>query len=187
MLGSLHIEMAMVSTIGDWVGEGGWPELLANANVTGQGNNSLLTGKVVAKSKCCHQVTAVVLHRLTRFAYTDNKHNIEMAFAPWRIYMEEKSPLFQYWSITLKMEMALLMLIRSIRSRRFNLYEYSIHQLLPWMFSLDHYHYARWLSIHAFDMDILDQTNLDVYLEFEENGNFVVARTRWVSIKDMNN
>ena len=78
MLGSLHIEMVMVSTIGDWVDEGGWLELLANANVTGQGNNSLLTGKVVAKSKYCHQVTAVVLHRLMRFAYEDNKHNIEM-------------------------------------------------------------------------------------------------------------
>ena len=75
------------------------------------------------------------------------------------------------------MGMALLMFIRSIRSRRFNLYKYSLHQLLPWMFSLDRHHYARWLSIHAFDMDILDQTNPDVYLEFEENGNFVVART----------
>ena len=73
--------------------------------------------------------------------------------------------------------MALLLFTRSIRSRKFNLYKYSIHQLLPWMFALDHYLYAWWLSVHIFDMDNLEQTNPDIFTEFEENGNFVVART----------
>ena len=63
------------------------------------------------------------------------------------------------------------------RSRSFALYKYSIHQLLPWIFALDHFLYARWLSVHVSDMDILAQTNPDIYVEFEENGNFVVARS----------
>ena len=50
-------------------------------------------------------------------------------------------------------------------------------QLLPWIFALDHFLYARWLSVHVSDIDILAETNPDVYVEFEENDNFVVAGT----------
>ena len=74
------------------------------------------------------------------------------------------------------MEM-LFLFTRSVRSRMFVLYKYSVHQLLPWIFAIDRFLYARWLSLHVSDMDILAQPNPDVYVEFEENGNFVVART----------
>ena len=40
------------------------------------------------------------------------------------------------------------------------------------------YHYARWLSVHALDMNSLQESNAYVFTEFEVNGNFVVARTR---------
>ena len=49
---------------------------------------------------------------------------------------------------------------------------------LMWMFGLDHYHYARWLLVLLFDMLRLKVTNPDIYREFEENGNFAVARTQ---------
>ena len=75
------------------------------------------------------------------------------------------------------MEMSLFLFTRSIRSRNFILYKYAIDGLLKWMFALDHYHYARWLSVHSLDMNTLEETNNYVYKEFEENGNFVVART----------
>ena len=91
--------------------------------------------------------------------------------------MEEENPFFKYWSIVLKLEMALLQFTRSLRSRNFTLYKHSIHQILPWLFALGHYLYARWLLVHVFDMDNLALTNPDVYIEFEENGNFVVAQT----------
>ena len=45
------------------------------------------------------------------------------------------------------------------------------------MFALDHFHYARWLCVHLFDMLALEVSNKYVYKEFEDNGNFVVART----------
>ena len=140
-------------------------------------NNHLLTGKSVANTKYLHQVTAVALYNLMKHGYDDDEDKDKKEFTIWRSEMEEKNPLFQYWSIVLKLEMTLLMFTRSLCSRNYNLYKYSINQILPWMFSLDHYHYARWLSVHAFDMDNLEQTNPDVHIEFSENGNFVVSRT----------
>ena len=43
--------------------------------------------------------------------------------------------------------------------------------------AFDHYNYARWMSVHQFDMEILHEANSLVYQEFHANGNFVVART----------
>lgn len=50
MLGALHIEMAMLSCIGDWVQENVWAIALSlsNSGVISPGNNSLLTGHDVA-------------------------------------------------------------------------------------------------------------------------------------------
>ena len=146
-----------------------------------------MTGHEVAKSKYAHQVTASVLYRLMRNTYEQKCANLEegahegenkVSLDSWRAEMEVRSPQFQFWSIALKMEMALFLFVRSIRARNFVLYKYAIDQLLPWMFAFDHIHYARWLSVHLHDMQVLDQTNPEIYKEFKNNGNFVVARTK---------
>ena len=54
VLGSLHVEMAMLSTLGDWFQGSGWLELLSVAKVTGTGNQAFLNGKEVSKTKYCH-------------------------------------------------------------------------------------------------------------------------------------
>ena len=64
------------------------------------------------------------------------------------------------------MEMALFLFVRSIRARNFVLYKYAIDQLFPWMFAIYHIHYARWLTIHLYD---LNQTNPEIYEEFKDN------------------
>ena len=181
VLGSLHVEMAMLSALGDWFQDSGWLSILSTAKVSGTGNQSLLTGKDVSKTKYCHQVTASVLYRLMLHSYDKavmNDEHEDLHFQSWRKQMEEKYPQFQYWSIGLKMEMSLFLFTRSIRSRNFKLYMHAIDGLLIWMFGLDHYHYARWLLVHLFDMLRLRVTNPYIYREFEENGHFTVARTQ---------
>ena len=91
--------------------------------------------------------------------------------------MKERSPQFQFWHIALSMEMDYLLFLRSIRSRNFDLYVHSLDKLLPWVFAFDHYNYARWISVHQFDMEMLHKKNPLVYQEFHAKGNFVVART----------
>ena len=43
---------------------------------------------------------------------------------------------------------------------------------------MDHFHYARRLSIYSYDMNKLKDSNDYVFTEFEENDNFLVARTQ---------
>ena len=94
--------------------------------------------------------------------------------------MEERSPQFQFWSLTLKIELDYLLFLRSIRSRNFELYVLSIAKILPWLFALDHYHYARWLSIHLYDMQRLEQTDPQIHHEFCMKGNFVVSQKKLI-------
>ena len=51
MLGALHIEMVMLSCIGDWLEDSGWTIALSNSGVTSSGNETLLTGHKVSKTK----------------------------------------------------------------------------------------------------------------------------------------
>lgn len=91
--------------------------------------------------------------------------------------MEKKHPQFQYWSITLKFQLSVMIFVKSIRSADFQLYKTSINNLLPWFFALDHVHYARWLSVHLCDMIQLQHTNPAVLLRFNE-GNFVICKSK---------
>ena len=56
----------------------------------------------------------------------------------------------------------------------FSLYVESIKALVPWFFSLEPYHYARWTPIHIRDMESLPET---IRIEFERNGHWVVHKT----------
>ena len=90
--------------------------------------------------------------------------------------MRKKSPSFSYWDNALRLELLLLMYVRSIRTGDFELYKQSISKILGWCFILDHTHYARWLSVHLRDMVNLQKTHPDVYDMFMK-GFFVVNKT----------
>ena len=160
MLGALHIEIAMLRCLGDWLQDSGWLTSLSNAGVTSPVNESLLTGHNIAPSKYAHQITAKVSYQLMLPAfkslnegYSEDKR--EQRFQEWCDKMKERSPQFQFWHTALLMEMDYLLFLRSIRSRKFDLYVRSLDKLLPWVFAFDHYNYARWISVHQFDMEML--------------------------------
>ena len=69
--------------------------------------------------------------------------------------------------------------ITSIRSANFKLYVQSLGVLLPLFFALDHYHYARWLSVHVRDLMHLPNLHPDLATEFLA-GKFVVNKTQRV-------
>ena len=155
LMGPLHIEMAFLSTLGDWLEDSGWTTAIGNARIARVGVvQSLVSGHDVARTKYCHQVTACALHMLMHQSHDQVSSPDD--FQNRRSKMEEKSPQFQYWSITLKMELHCLLFERSVRIGNFALYKIAPESLLPWIFSLDHYHYARWLSVHLYDMKMLD-------------------------------
>ena len=108
----------------------------------------------------------MVLHQLTENAYQNLPLKNNKSFRNWRSDMENVNPQFSFRSIALKMEMNYLMFLRSIRSSNFGLYVSSIGKFWPWIFVLNHVHYARWLTIHQYDMEILNETLPEIYHKF---------------------
>ena len=70
MMGSLHIEIASLKMIGQWLTNSGWECALAQADITIPGRaNAIVASHDVARSRYTHQITACALHVLQRKAY----------------------------------------------------------------------------------------------------------------------
>ena len=92
--------------------------------------------------------------------------------------MSTEHPQLLYWCRVLELELCVLQLVRSLREANFKHYIESLGQLSPWMFSLDHITYARWLSVHVRDMCTLSSKHPKVFQQFSE-GAFVVHKSPW--------
>ena len=185
MFGGLHIEMAMLKLLGDWLEGSGWTNALVQADIASSGTaNSFIHAKHVTKTRHAHQVTAASLYTLLQQAYneeciSDDKDvmpPISLSFEEWCIQQAKASVHFDYWHKTLSLQLLVLRYIRSIREGNFQLYVESLTQIMPWMFALDHTHYSRWLSVHIRDMMTLADRHPAVLAEFM-SGHFVVHKT----------
>ena len=85
-------------------------------------------------------------------------------------------PQFDYWYTVWKVELLLLVFVRSLRECNFHLYLSSLSALAPCFFALDHTHYSRWLPVHIRDMVTLRARVPDVAEQFSQ-GKFVVQKT----------
>ena len=93
MRGAVHIEMVLLSCLGDWLQDSGWTTALSNAGVTSSGNDSLISGHEVGKTKYVHQVTALTLYQLMKDAFGQSKkEDCTLNFAEWRASKELESP-----------------------------------------------------------------------------------------------
>ena len=185
MFGGLHIEMAMLKLLGDWLEDSGWTNTLVQADIASSGTaNSFIHASHVTKTRHAHQLTAASLYTLLQQAYsedcTPNDSNAMQPDSPpfeeWCIQRAKASVHFDYWLKTLSLELLLLRYIRSLREGNFQLYVESLTQIMPWVFALDHTHYSRWLSVHIRDMMTLAEKHPHVLAEFK-SGHFVVHKT----------
>ncbi|KAG7175668.1 hypothetical protein Hamer_G024292 [Homarus americanus] len=70
MFGGLHIEMAALKMLGDWLEGSGWVEVLVQAEIATPGSaDSFLRAAHVTRTKRAHQITAVALYILQKRAY----------------------------------------------------------------------------------------------------------------------
>lgn len=183
MFGGLHIEMAIMKTLGHFLDGSGWTAALVHAGVATIGTaESFVKASHVTRTRRVHQVTAASLYVLQKKAYTDYCRKLKdeskaISMEDWCTQMAEAYPHVRFWSITLHLELVLLMYVRAIREGDFPLYIESLSHIVPWFFALDRTNYARWIPVHLRDMVGLKQSHPDIYAEFM-NGKFVVKKTR---------
>ena len=125
-------------------------------------------------------MTIATLNRLQNSAYqayvAGEEGKTTLSFQEWRSKQCSEIPQFKFWDTTLHFELAMLQLVRAFRSANFDLYVESLSRLIPWLFALDHVHYARWLSVHVQDRLSLDSTNPSLAEAFRA-GMFVLNKT----------
>lgn len=111
LFGGLHIEIAAFRTIGDWLENSGWTSVLCQADIASSGTaDSFLKASHVKRTRHAHEVTACSLYILMKRSYdryiTEQAENDQLVFEEWREQREIESLLFNFWSLTLKFEIA---------------------------------------------------------------------------------
>ena len=86
----------------------------------------------------------------------------------WLAQKSETSTMTLYWKNILEMQIHILIFIRALRVSNFELFVVSLKSLMKWFFSLDHYNYARWLSVHFFDLLSVENSLPDTYQNFKD-------------------
>ena len=157
MLGGLHVEMALWKMVGDLLQGSGWTTALHDASVASAGTaDSFLHASHLTRTRHAHQVSVLSLTKLQRDGWHNAKcqqnENPEDAIVEWRKEMCASSPTFAYWDMVMRLELLVLIFVRSHRERNFALYIEALEALVPWFFALDHHNYARWVPVHIRDM-----------------------------------
>ena len=58
--------------------------------------------------------------------------NTKINFEAWKTAKRQKSPHFQYWEITMKLEEIVLTFVLALREGNFKLYIETVEKLIPW-------------------------------------------------------
>ena len=182
MFGGLHIEIAAFKVLDEWLEDSGWTHALTQADVASSGTaNSFLKASHVTKTRRARQTTACSLYILLQAAYKEYALGCsEGTFSDlesWCDRMSTEKPHFQFWYLTLLLELDIFAFIRSIREGNLSLYLASLAKLIPWVFAMNHINYARWLPVQVRDMKSLAILSPSTEAKFRE-GLFVVHKTR---------
>ena len=109
MMGGLHIEMALLKVIGDFLEGGGWTSVMTSAGVTTEGRDeSLQKGSHTSRSQWVHQVLAAALYTLHHQAYESYRKTCGtedfLSIDIWKQKMAAEYPQFCYWQKVLQLE-----------------------------------------------------------------------------------
>ena len=131
MFGGLHIEMVLWSTISDFLDCSGWTVALCKASVATAGvADSFLKVSHLTRTRCSHQIVALVLSKLHQEAWESVRaENEEVSFEEWKQTMIKNCPTFQYWDIVFEFEILALVFIHAHCTNDFNLYLESLKAL----------------------------------------------------------
>ena len=190
MMGDLHIEMTFMKCLGNLLEASGWTFLLSSSTVlsTGKANAMLSASSNLVLCRYVHEVTACSLYIKSNEAY--QSYVTQTSIVGQEVFTEEEwevfskqYPMFQFWNLILQLEFLLLDFVKSIRSGKFEDYIQALLHIVPWMFSLDHHNYARWLPVYINEQTALQQHHPQLYEEFMK-GKFTVQKSTLEVLED---
>ena len=94
---------------------------------------------------CAPALSLSALMKLSKSAFEDQ--NEFSTFNDWKQHSIQSNTNACYWFQVIELESLLFSFIKSLRDADFLLFVKCLKDINPWMFALDHIHYARWLSV----------------------------------------
>eukprot|EP00794_Sanderia_malayensis_P004251 gene4251-4816_t len=175
MLGPLHIEMAFLSAIGDWLEGSGWTTVFERAQISTIGRiESFLSGTKVKRSRYAHQVSLAALVTMSHRAFKSQQ--ILCSYDEWKENLRKASATASYWFTVIDLEILMFTFISSIRTGQFELFVACLQRIAHWMFTLDHVHYARWLPVFIEDLQNVSEHQKPIADAFKK-GFFTIRKS----------
>ena len=136
---------------------------------------ALVSVSDIKAARYCIQVSICALYIKLNEVYS--KSGSSLPIMDWLEKIRSPdSEMCSYLNTIMKVQLTILTFVRSLRSGNFSLYKSSICSMLKFYFALNHVHYARWMTIHFFDLLCLEFTCPDIYEQFV-CGNFSFLKT----------
>ena len=98
-------------------------------------------------------------------------------FETWKESKTKENANLCFWFHAIQLETLLFSLTKSLRDADVGLFVQCIKEIMPWMFTLDHTHYARWMSVFLKDLQLIPSKYPSIFEEFKrgyvtvKNGN----------------
>ena len=180
MLGALHIEDKIHQMTGKLLRDSGGTTVPSQAHVLPSGRaQSALNEHRIKRTRYAHQLSVMYIHLLKHTAYSAYCSAVPGTAESqqvWEQLSRTEIPQFKYWPTITELELLMCRFIRSLREGHFPLYVQVCDELCAWFRVMDHTNYARWLSVHVWDMRQLSETHPDIDAKFLK-GNFVVQKS----------
>uniref|UniRef100_H3B0T7 Uncharacterized protein n=1 Tax=Latimeria chalumnae TaxID=7897 RepID=H3B0T7_LATCH len=109
-------------------------------------------------------------------AYMNTSSDSAVQLSEWVEMRSKESAQFLYWYQAIVLQTLFLMLVHSVWEPNFDMYLDTLTQICPWVFALDHVHYARLLRVFVKTLRDLKIRLPKVHEEFMK-GKFVIQKT----------
>ena len=143
-MGALHIEQSLLVI-----------EILNQHKFTSIGLSAVVDVNNTKRARYCVQITLCVLYSLL--------DNSMLPAYEWLRLKSKSNQMCFIWKVIMDILIQILIFVRSIRAGDVLLFTQVLTKLMKWYFIFDHVHYARWLSVHLFDLLTLHVKYPDVY------------------------
>ena len=174
-IGGLHVEQALLRIHGQLATGTGIDDIFGIAKLPTVGlKNALCNVSDIKKARYTVQMISCCLTKHLNDSFNSaNVSNVSMH--DWA--EAQTSSMFKYFYGVLKFELNILMVVRSFREGNIYLLLASLKKALELCFALDHYNYARWLSVFVQDLEMASVNHPDDNNVFKDISNHLSVRS----------
>ena len=133
MFGALHIEKILLVLHGDIIRGSGLLEILQANELSVIGVDAIVNVNDIKKARYCLHVTLCAVFQKLREAHEESESMLLPLDWLSKVRKSE-SEMCLYWYLTLKIEISILIFIRSLREGNFGLFKQIVWSLLKWSF-----------------------------------------------------